>query len=194
MIKAIIFDCFGVLTKDWWREFCSTIEDADVRRQAHELNVQYDGGSIDLKDFVQQIAEITGRDPGPIEEIFASPEPEKNLVLLKYIGELKKKYKIGLLSNVGTNWIRDYFLTEDENKLFDDMVLSFEAGLTKPDPEIYKLAAQRLGVKPEETIFTDDIDRYCTAAEAIGMKSVVYRDFNQFKAELEKLLSTDADN
>jgi HAD superfamily hydrolase (TIGR01549 family) len=194
MIKAIIFDCFGVLTKDWWREFCSTLPPGEITQKAHELNHKYDAGELKLKDFVGQIAELTGRQSDEVEKIFASPVPEKNNVLLGYIRELKSKYKIGLISNVGTNWIRDEFLTADELALFDDMTLSFETGVTKPHPEMYKTAAERLGVKLEEAVFTDDIESYVSAAEAIGMKSIVYKDFNQFKSELEKILTTDANN
>ena len=189
-IRAIIFDCFGVLTKDWWREFCDSIEDKEVLHQAKELNHQYDAGLISPQDFTEAVHKLTGRAVKPIEDIFASPEPMKNHELLAYIKELKPKYKIGLISNVGTNWIRDYFLTKEEQALFDDMVLSFEAGTTKPDPKIYQLALDRLGVKPEETVFVDDIGRYCRAAEQLGMKSVTYVGFNQFKTDLEKLLTT----
>ncbi len=195
MIKAIIFDCFGVLTKDWWREFCSTLPPGEITRKAHELNHKYDAGELSLKDFVEQVAEITGRRPEPIEDIFASPEPEKNITLLRYIKELRAKgFKTSLLSNVGTNWIRQDFLSQAEQGLFDDFVLSYETGMTKPHPEIFELAAKRLKLKPEEIIFTDDIESYCVAAEKVGMKAIVYKDFNQFKTELEKILAADADN
>lgn len=195
MIKAIIFDCFGVLTKDWWREFCSTLPPGEATRLAHELNHKYDAGEISLKDFVEQVAEATGRRPEPIEDIFTTPEPEKNTVLLEYIGELRQKgFKIGLLSNVGTNWIRDHFLKTDEQALFDDFVLSYEVGVTKPHPEIFEMAAKRLGLKPEQTLFTDDIDSYCEAARAVGMNTIIYQDFNQFKNELEKILAADSNN
>src|SRR3989338_6430000 len=179
MIKAIIFDCFGVLTKDWWREFCATLPEGPALEKAKELNHQYDAGLISLSCLVEAVHRITGRAPQPIEEIFSSPEPMKKTELLEYIKLLKPKYKIGIISNVGTNWIRDYFLSKEEQALFDDMVLSFEAGTTKPDPQIYQLALERLGVKPEEAVFVDGIGRYCRAAEQLGMKSVTYVGFNQ---------------
>lgn len=188
MIKAIIIDCFGVLTKDWWREFCSTLPEGPVLEKAKELNHQYDAGLLSLTDFVKTLHQVTGREPQPIEDIFSSPEPLKNTELLEYIRRLKLKYKIGLISNVGTNWIRDYFLTKEEQSLFDDMVLSFEAGTTKPDPQIYQMALQRLGIKPEEAIFIDDLEPYCDAARAVGMQAINYDNFKQLKADLEPLL------
>lgn len=170
-----------------------SLNDEPARQTAKQLNHQYDAGLISLDDFVKAVNKVTGKAPKPIEDIFTSPEPIKNTQLLRYITGLKPKYKIGLISNVGTNWIRDYFLSKDEQNLFDDMILSFEAGTTKPDPKIYQMALERLGVKPEEAIFVDDIERYCSAAEQVGMKSIIYEDFDQFKTDLNKLLSANSD-
>lgn len=194
MIKALIFDCFGVLTKDWWREFCASLPEGPVSDKAHELNRQYDAGLLSLKDFVDEVHKATGRKPQPVEDMVTSPEPMKNTELLGYIRQLKLNYKIGLISNVGTNWIRDYFLTAEEQMLFDNMVMSFEVGMTKPEPEIYKMAAGNLGVEPSECIFIDDIDRYAEAAEAVGMKGIVYENFRQLKTDLDKMLVADANN
>ncbi|MBI2589247.1 HAD family phosphatase [Candidatus Saccharibacteria bacterium] len=188
MIKAVIFDCFGVLTKDWWREFCASVPPGPGLQKAKELNHLYDAGLISLKEFVAGVEQVTGREPQPIEDIFASPEPIKNTTLLEYIKSLKTGYKIGMISNVGTNWVRDYFLSPEEQRLFDDMVFSFEVGTTKPDPRIYELATKRLGLKPQDCVFIDDIERYCEAARATGMKAILYKDFEQMKTELDKLL------
>src|SRR5438132_11992050 len=131
MIKAIIFDCFGVLTADKWKEFVVTLPD-EQRQPARDLNHAYDAGTINEDDFIDKVKELTGRNPGEVENL-TEDEIGKNTQLLDYVRQLKKKYKIGLLSNVATNWVRDYFLTEEEQKLFDAMVFSFEAKVTKPD-------------------------------------------------------------
>jgi putative hydrolase of the HAD superfamily len=89
--------------------------------------------------------------------------------MLDHIQQLHKTYKIGILSNVGTAWIRDTFLTTQEQSYFDDMVLSFEVGLSKPDAQIYQLACKRLDVKPTETVFIDDLEPFCRAAQDLGM-------------------------
>ena len=67
-------------------------------------------------------------------------------------------------------------------------MLSFEVSLVKPDPEIYRLAAKRLGVRPEECVFVDDKTINVEAAESVGMKGIVYNDHADFMAELNKYI------
>lgn len=191
MIKAIIFDCFGVLTDDMWRNFRLSLPNAESLR-AQKLNHQYDAGEITRDEFLSGVAEITGYKPQQIAAVIDS-ETAKNLPLLNYIAALKKKYKIGLLSNVADNWITKEFLTPDEQKLFDTMVFSFEAGTTKPDPLIFQSILEKLDVKTDEAVMIDDIESYCQAAQNLGMNAIVYKDFGQMKTELENLL-TDSNN
>jgi epoxide hydrolase-like predicted phosphatase len=187
VIKAIIFDNFGVLTTDMWRAFVDTLPPnlVDIARQ---INRDRDSGVITDDEFVEQIEQLTGRRPNETENL-SQEEVAKNVALLDYIRELKPNYKIGMISNVANNWIRDYFLTSEEQALFDDMVFSFEAKITKPDPRIYHLACERLGVSLEETVMIDDVESYCQAAQAEGMKTVVYRDLQQMKQDLGQILN-----
>lgn len=187
MIKAVIFDCFGVLTADKWREFVGTLPEIQ-KLPARDLNHAYDAGLMTERQFLDQVKELTGRDPGEVENL-AVEEIGKNRQLLDYIGTLKTRYKIGLLSNIASNWVRSYFLTTEEQKLFDEMLFSYEAGTTKPDARIYRLILEKLKAEPSECVFIDDQPRYCEAAEQLGMKAVVYEDFEQMKDELEKMLA-----
>jgi len=119
---------------------------------------------------------------------------EKGLVpnreVLDYIKhELKPKYKIGIVSNVMADYLY-LILSKDDLKLFDDVVLSYKAGVAKPESEIYELALRNLGVKPEEAVFIDDQERFVEAAKAVGMKGIYFQDFNQMKRDLEKALQT----
>ncbi len=108
---------------------------------------------------------------------------------MNYIKELKNDYKIGILSNVGTSWIEDTLLSVEDQSLFDTMIFSYRVNMTKPDPQIYQLAASRLEVRPSECVFVDDIVAYCEVADKIGMKSIVYDSFFDFKRKLVKILS-----
>jgi epoxide hydrolase-like predicted phosphatase len=193
MIKAIIFDCFGVLTQDGWKVFLDSLNDEAAKASARSLNHQYDAGQISLEKFLEGVKQATGRDYDIINSARSS-EGAKNTVLIEYIRQLKQDYKIGILSNVATNWVRDYLLTEDEQALFDTMVFSFEAGTTKPDPKIYQTVLEQLDVKPEEAVFTDDAHHYCEAARQLGMKAILYEDFDSFKRQLEPLLTAGPDN
>ncbi len=188
MIKAVIFDCFGVLTTDLLMEFTASLSE-EIMPRIHEIIHKRGAGLISREEFVDSLTEITGQSREYIETV-SRPGGIKNVKLLAYIRKLKSKgLKIGLLSNVGSNWVRDEFLTNKEQKLFNDILLSYEVNLVKPDPEIFNLAAERLRVDIAETILIDDIERYCQAAKSEGMQAIVYKNFPQMKRELEKLLA-----
>lgn len=188
MIKAVIFDCYGVLTTGKWQAFWSSLPSSKQQEEARKLNRAYDGGYIGRADFFAQLSNLTNITEEKISQELLNDQYEKNIQLLELIKSLKYNYKISILSNIATNWIKEEFLTAGEQKLFNDMLFSFEVGITKPDPRIFKLACARLGVAPEECVLVDDIARYCSAAEALGMKAVVYQNFEQFRSELEEVL------
>jgi HAD superfamily hydrolase (TIGR01509 family) len=55
----------------------------------------------------------------------------------------------------------------------DAVVLSFEAGVAKPDPGIYRIALDALGARAEEAVFVDDQARYCDGAAALGIGTFI---------------------
>lgn len=187
MIRAIIFDCFGVLTTDLWKEFVATLPHAQVDA-ARDLNYRYDSGRLTRAEFKSEIEKLTGSKPREVEKL-VSGEAYKNTELLELIGELSKHYKIGLLSNIASNWVLDVFLTAAEQELFDDFIFSHEVGMAKPDSRIFELAAKRLGVAPSECAFIDDSERHCAAAASLGMKTVVYENLPRMRGELDKILA-----
>lgn len=190
MIKAIIFDCFGVLTGDKWKEFVASLPD-DQQEPARELNRALDRGNIDQKDFTDAVSELTHK---PASEIAAAinEDNDKNHALIEHIRELKSSgLKIAILSNVSTDWIQTTFLTPAEMKLFDAFVLSYQVGMVKPDPAIYKLAAQRLNQQPSECLFIDDGERNVLAAERVGMKALLYENTAQLRKTISHLTKSE---
>ena len=117
-----------------------------------------------------------------------------NQELVALIHKLRPRYKIGLLSNAW-NDLRQVLATRlPIGHLFDDMLISAEVGLGKPDPRIYHLAVERLGVQPHEAIFIDDVLVNVEAARSVGLQAVHYRSNPQLFAELESLgLQTEPD-
>ncbi len=72
--------------------------------------------------------------------------------------------------------------------LFDVVIESSKVGMRKPSPEIYLLACDRLGVKPEEAIFLDDFGVNLKAARALGMATIKVDETDQAIGQLEQLL------
>jgi putative hydrolase of the HAD superfamily len=99
---------------------------------------------------------------------------------------------MGLLSNGWPSTRR--FLNEQWHiaDIFDDMIISAEVGLAKPDRRIYQLALDRLGVEPEHTIFVDDIDENIQGARELGIHGVHFQDPQTVLEELKDLLDQTA--
>lgn len=178
MIKAVIFDCFGVLTVDTWREFMSGY-DGDVRTVLRDTTVAYDRGIVSESELIATCAEAAGVQASVVATAI-EPRSDKNHRLLDFASELKNKgIKIGLLSNINDDWVRQKFLNEEEQKIFDEILLSYEVGEVKPKPEPYIEIARRLGLEPATCIMVDDVDRNCYGAESVGMKSVLFESTDQ---------------
>jgi putative hydrolase of the HAD superfamily len=94
---------------------------------------------------------------------------------------------MGLLSNsVGEEAVYDRGLLGD---LFDGAVISSEVGLRKPDPAIYELAAERIGVSAGACVYVDDLPGNLKPARALGMATVLHRgDARATLAEIDALL------
>ncbi len=190
MIKAIIFDCFGVLTTDRWLQFKDQYlgNSADLKQQAIDYNKQADRGLLSHDEFIEKIAALAHLSPAETRRLIEGSAP--NTKLFEHIRDkLKPYYKIGMLSNASGNWLDEIF-TDDQIKLFDEIVLSFSTGFIKPQTEIYKLAASKLDAELGECVFVDDRAPYCEVARKLGMSAIRYQDFNQFKRELDKILGT----
>ena len=95
----------------------------------------------------------------------------------------------GLLSN---SWGVDAYPTELLEEHFDDVVISAEVGIRKPDPAIFRLAAQRLDVALDACVFVDDLDLNVEAARALGMQAIHHDgDEDRVLAELAEAFGVD---
>jgi HAD superfamily hydrolase (TIGR01509 family) len=93
--------------------------------------------------------------------------------------------KTGLLSN---SWSLRHYPRDRMDALFDAIVISGEVGLRKPDPAIYRLTTQRLGVSAAACVFVDDHPGHLKAALDEGMTTVLHRTPFETRAELRDLL------
>lgn len=93
--------------------------------------------------------------------------------------------RTGMLSN---SWGAATYDRARFEELFDVVVISGELGIRKPEPQIYAVAAERMGLAPGELVFVDDLPGNLKPARALGMTTVVHRDAGATVAELEELL------
>jgi epoxide hydrolase-like predicted phosphatase len=110
--------------------------------------------------------------------------------ILSFVKKLKEDgYVVGMISTTVAITAAD-IRAHGGYDLFDPVVLSCDVGYAKPDPEIYKLAMQRLpGIRPEEVIFLDDRAVCLPPAQAIGIHTVLVANPAQAIADTNRLLA-----
>ncbi len=185
MIKAVIFDYFGVICSDeYWK---LVKEDKNIQGGFHELSNAVNKGEVRWEAFIDKVATKTGKDPQEIQNLYDSEQ--LNPEILALVAKLRKTYKTGLLSNAHYEFLEPVIAKTHLNELFDTIVISSEVGMIKPQPEIYQYIVKQLGVKPSETVHIDDIVRHVEGAKRAGLQAILYKNFKQMKSELQEILA-----
>jgi epoxide hydrolase-like predicted phosphatase len=126
------------------------------------------GGQLGLRD--DQLPELQ-------RDFWAGEQLDTELV--QFIQSLRPRYKIGIISNAWSD-VRHFHNSKFKMNTWTDVVIySAEVKLVKPDPRIYQLALERLGVKPEEAVFVDDVLVNVEAARALGIWGVQFQNTAQ---------------
>ncbi|KKT49152.1 MAG: HAD-superfamily hydrolase, subfamily IA, variant 3, partial [Candidatus Collierbacteria bacterium GW2011_GWB1_44_197] len=114
-----------------------------------------------------------------------------NMELIQTIKEIRGKgIKTAIISNTSGLIMREkinQYFGENISSLFDEIIISSEVGLLKPDPEIYKLALRRLGVSALESVMVDDSDSYLSGARYLGMICFQFTDNRKLLENFKKL-------
>jgi putative hydrolase of the HAD superfamily len=188
--RAVIFDLFGTLVGPWrgerlLEEMAAAVS-APSDEFAHLWNERRplrDGGSLSSVDCVRDVCaalglEVHANAVAQVVELrlefmrrHLRPGPGVALTLQ----ELRRSgRKLGLLSVCGPE-VPALWGETTLAPLLDDVVFSCAVGLAKPDPRIYELASERLGVEPAQSIFVDDQEPYVAGAVSAGMDAVLIR-------------------
>jgi epoxide hydrolase-like predicted phosphatase len=99
--------------------------------------------------------------------------------LVGFIRSLMPNYKTALLSNAWSGARNILTITRPCIDAFHHSIFSYEVGMAKPDPEIYKLILKRLDVKPEQAIFVDDMAENIQAANQLGIHGIQFMNTQQ---------------
>ena len=111
--------------------------------------------------------------------------------LFDWFAAQRPRFRTGIVSNSGPG-AREAERCWGFEDITDDIVYSHEVGLLKPDPRIFALAAERLGVLPEEVVFLDDVEANVDAARASGWHAVLHRSTPESIREMERLVDEHA--
>lgn len=190
MIKAIVFDCFGVLLGNAYKLHLTEVEKVDPERakEIRAINHASDMGILTREETAAAVSDLFGMD---VEDFLEEQNQLEvpNAPLLDYIATLKGKYKIGLLSNVSTRErLSIRFQPGELDSHFDTIVASGDEGYAKPQPEVYQIVATRLGVLPSECVMIDDIEAFCDGAREVGMQAIQFLNTEQCITDLNALI------
>jgi epoxide hydrolase-like predicted phosphatase len=200
-IKAIIFDFGGVLfrTTDFSPREQLAARMGLSRNKLEELIFGGESGDLAQRgeitvqqhwaNLAAQIHRSEKEIKTLVEEFFAYDELDQSL--LEYVRALHASYKTGLLSNAFDDLrqiITERWHFEDA---FDDMIISAEVGLVKPDARIFHLAVEQLGVKASQAIFVDDMQRNIEGAKSVGLVGIHFQNPLQVRCDIDSLLNGD---
>jgi putative hydrolase of the HAD superfamily len=101
----------------------------------------------------------------------------------------QRGYRMAILTNNVREWEPLWRPMLPVDEIFELVVDSGFVGVRKPDPRIYELTLERLGVGAEATLFLDDMEVNCDAARTLGMQAVWFRSNAQAIAEIERALA-----
>lgn len=186
MVKAIIFDCFGVLYGGSLETLASQAP-PERRKDVYDINSAKDYGYINYQEYLAQIGEIIGVSPEEVDRIMCQHHVPNN-ELIEYAKQLKAAHKTALLSNIGDQVIEHLF-DGKVDEYFTEVFLSYKEGIAKPNPDAFRLVAARLGVNPEDCVMIDDLASNCEGAELAGMQSIQHITNESTIAKLTTLLA-----
>jgi putative hydrolase of the HAD superfamily len=181
--RGLLVDFGGVLTTDVFASFAAfcadegllpdTVRDRFMRDPlARELLGDLETGRLSEEEFEPRFGAVlelaAERHSGLIDRLFAGMRPDEEM-LAAVAAAKRAGVRTGLLSN---SWGKGRYDRSRFPELFDGVVISGEAGVRKPEPRIYELAAESVGLAPAECVFVDDLAGNLKPARELGMATV----------------------
>ncbi len=199
MIQAVIFDCGGVICRaedesgrHKWEDYLALPRET-LATTIFESNIAYQTilGQATEDDVWQQIALDFKLNEAKLAELridfWSGHIVDQDL--LQFIQALRPNYKTAILSNFWTG-AREKFdqLFGLRTDIFNQIILSSEEGLAKPDIQFYQLAANRLNIPPESAVFVDDVAENIKGARQAGMSGVLFKNTPQAIKQVQQYL------
>ncbi len=198
-IQAVIFDMGGVLLRSEnesgrrkWEQRLGLAEGelADIVFNSPVSQRATVGQATD-EDVWAHVAERFGLDGEMLRQLrrdFWSGD-RADAELANFLRDLRPRYKTAILSNAWPGARRALTERWGLADAVDEMIISAEEGVAKPDAAIYRIALGRLAVEPPHAVFVDDMVVNVEAARALGMHGVQFRSREQAIAEVQQILA-----
>ena len=205
MIRNIVFDFGGVLIDADLESVLRAFRNMGVDNISEYLNLyrqnglflDLEDGTKDKEEFNEALRAMTGRNI-PDEAIASAwlaiverVDPNK----LLYLEELRKKYRLYLLSNINPHvfeWAETPAFSELGQPIhhyFDKMFASYQLKMTKPSREIFEHVLRTAGIKAEETLFVDDGAKNVATAESMGFHVYQPQNREDWRESVTRILS-----
>ena len=201
-MKGLLVDFGGVLTTNVFDSFRAFCEDEGLDPQAIKRLFREDRralacvrglerGELSEEQFAERFGELLELEPerrdGLVDRMFGHIQEDGEMVEALRRARAQG-VRTGLISNsMGAGrYDRSTFA-----ELFDGVVISGDEGMHKPEPAIYELGAERVGLDPADCVFVDDLRENCEGAEAVGMTAVLHRGADTTLPQLEELLGVE---
>ena len=198
MIKNIIFDLSEVIISGYFgvedileKDYNIPVDEFINRKEIDTLEYYLDTmrGNYSEDEYCSYLLEGTNWNIS-IDELKKVFRKNLNIPVpgvMQIIKELKNKYKLILLSDYVKEWKEWLFKRNSELSIFDYMYFSYEHKKLKSDKGTFQFIIDTLNLKPEETIFIDDLEQNVISAQKSGINGIVFKDASQLRDELKKL-------
>ncbi len=196
-MRGLLVDFGGVLTSNVFDSFRSFAESEGLAPDAVKRAFREDPealallralerGQLSGEEFAPRFGARLGvtRTDGLVERLFAGVSPDEQM-LGAVRGFRAAGIRTGLISN---SWGSALYDREQLEGMFDAIVISGDVGMHKPEPQIFELGAERLGLAASDCVFVDDLRENCDGAEAVGMTAILHRGAESTLPQLERLL------
>jgi epoxide hydrolase-like predicted phosphatase len=147
----------------------------------------YERGEYDDSVFLPRFAQALGL-PGEAMDGFLDDVRPDDRMFAAVAALRSHGVRVGLLSN---SWGMSGYPRELLTDAFDGVVISAEVGMRKPEPQIYRHAAEVIGVAPSSCVFVDDSRDQLEAATQVGMTAIHHVDQVRTLRELERLFGVE---
>ncbi|HEX6247561.1 MAG TPA: HAD-IA family hydrolase [Nocardioidaceae bacterium] len=190
-IKAVVFDVGGVLERvdddawpevwigRWERRLRMPPGRAAARLAAHQPDGEVLTGGVSEAQLRAAYAAALGLDDRQADQMMAEMWDAYcgvlDVELRDFAAGLRPEYATAILSNSADGARREEQRRYGFEQLVDVIVYSHEVGLAKPDPAVFRLTEQRLGVASQEIVFLDDTSGHVAAARRLGWHAVLHR-------------------